>query len=102
MTASHLHEFLVDLFRSRPTLAAELITIGLGFDMPPYAEVRIITWARLGICTAYHRLASAGRLEDPTDIQRRHIPQWLELGPGRNVSRCVVLALFRERLHGLR
>jgi hypothetical protein len=38
---SRLHESLVDLFRNRPTFAAELIRDALHIDLPPFTSARI-------------------------------------------------------------
>ena len=38
---SQLHETLVELFRNRPTLAAELLRDVLHFELPPFAEARV-------------------------------------------------------------
>ncbi|WP_433576881.1 hypothetical protein [Nocardia brasiliensis] len=38
---SHLHERLVDLFRQRPQLAAELLTTVLGTQLPEYDHARL-------------------------------------------------------------
>lgn len=38
---SHLHEVLVELFRQRPALAAELLAAGLGLDLPGYEHARV-------------------------------------------------------------
>ncbi|MEU0875818.1 hypothetical protein [Nocardia brasiliensis] len=38
---SHLHERLVDLFRQRPQLAAELLTTVLGTQLPEYDNARL-------------------------------------------------------------
>jgi hypothetical protein len=35
------HEILVDLFRNRPSLAAELLTEAIGAALPPYGEARL-------------------------------------------------------------
>src|SRR3954464_5724805 len=38
---SMAHEILVDLFRNRPSLAAEILVEVLGFSLPDYTEARI-------------------------------------------------------------
>ncbi|MES1240704.1 MAG: hypothetical protein ABUT39_03705 [Acidobacteriota bacterium] len=38
---SMAHEILVDLFKNRPSLAAEILVEVLGLSLPPYAEARI-------------------------------------------------------------
>jgi post-segregation antitoxin (ccd killing protein) len=35
------HEILVDLFKNRPSLAAEILVEVLGFSLPPYTEARL-------------------------------------------------------------
>jgi hypothetical protein len=37
------HEVLVDLFKNRPELGAELLTEALGVEVPPYTEARLIS-----------------------------------------------------------
>ena len=38
---SMAHEILVDLFKNRPSLAAEILIEVLGFSLPGYTEARI-------------------------------------------------------------
>ncbi len=38
---SMAHEILVDLFKNRPSLAAEILADVLGFSLPPYTEARL-------------------------------------------------------------
>ncbi|HEX6899776.1 MAG TPA: hypothetical protein VF789_08685 [Thermoanaerobaculia bacterium] len=38
---SMAHEILVDLFKNRPSLAAEILTEVLGVSLPPYAQARL-------------------------------------------------------------
>ena len=38
---SMAHEILVDLFKNRPSLAAEIMAEVLGFPIPPYAQARL-------------------------------------------------------------
>jgi hypothetical protein len=38
---SMAHEVLVDLFKNRPSLAAEILAEVLGFSIPPYTEARL-------------------------------------------------------------
>jgi len=38
---SMVHEILVDLFRNRPSLAAEILIEALGVSLPPYTEARL-------------------------------------------------------------
>jgi hypothetical protein len=38
---SMAHEILVDLFKNRPSLAAEILVEVLGFSLPDYTEARI-------------------------------------------------------------
>src|SRR6185369_11348686 len=35
------HEIFVDLFRNRPSLAAEILVEALGVSLPPYTEARL-------------------------------------------------------------
>src|SRR4051794_4671705 len=37
------HEVLVDLFKNRPSLGAELLTEALGVALPSYTEARLIS-----------------------------------------------------------
>src|SRR5215470_13554786 len=41
--ASMAHEVLVDLFKNRPSLGAELLTEALGVALPSYTEARLIS-----------------------------------------------------------
>lgn len=41
--ASMAHEVLVDLFKSRPSLGAELLSEALGLALPIYTEARLIS-----------------------------------------------------------
>ncbi|MBK8257561.1 MAG: hypothetical protein IPK82_33445 [Polyangiaceae bacterium] len=41
--ASMAHEILVDLFKNRPSLGAELLTEALGVALPAYTEARLIS-----------------------------------------------------------
>lgn len=41
--ASMAHEVLVDLFKNRPSLGAELLTEALGVSLPSYTEARLIS-----------------------------------------------------------
>src|SRR5689334_24681558 len=38
---SMAHEILVDLFKNRPSLAAEILAEVLGFSLPPYTDARL-------------------------------------------------------------
>jgi hypothetical protein len=38
---SMTHEILVDLFKNRPSLAAEILVEVLGVSLPPYTEARL-------------------------------------------------------------
>jgi hypothetical protein len=38
---SMAHEILVDLFKNRPSLAAEILAEVLGVSLPPYAQARL-------------------------------------------------------------
>jgi hypothetical protein len=38
---STLHEALIEMFRHRPSLAAELLADALGFDLPAYQQARV-------------------------------------------------------------
>jgi hypothetical protein len=38
---STLHEALIEMFRSRPVLAPELLTSALGMDLPEYEQVHL-------------------------------------------------------------
>ena len=38
---SMAHEILVDLFKNRPSLAAEILVEVLGFSLPTYTEARL-------------------------------------------------------------
>ena len=38
---SMAHEILVDFFKNRPSLAAEILTEVLGVPLPPYTEARL-------------------------------------------------------------
>src|SRR3954453_4577326 len=38
---SMAHEILVDLFKNRPSLAAEILVEGLGVSLPAYSEARV-------------------------------------------------------------
>jgi hypothetical protein len=38
---SMAHEILVDLFKNRPSLAAEILVEVLGIALPPYTEARL-------------------------------------------------------------
>src|SRR5690348_14289470 len=40
---SMAHETLVDLFKNRPSLGAELLAEGLGFALPSYTEARLLS-----------------------------------------------------------
>src|SRR4029079_6262815 len=41
--ASMAHEVLVDLFKNRPSLGAELLSEALGVALPSYTEARLIS-----------------------------------------------------------
>src|SRR3954463_2767769 len=41
--ASMAHEVLVDLFKNRPSLGAELLSEALGIALPSYSEARLIS-----------------------------------------------------------
>src|SRR4051794_6098766 len=41
--SSLAHEVLVDLFKNRPSLAAELLSETLGVALPSYSEARIVS-----------------------------------------------------------
>jgi hypothetical protein len=40
-TACHRPEALIEMFRHRPSLAAELLADALGFDLPAYQQARV-------------------------------------------------------------
>src|SRR5689334_23413610 len=41
--ASMAHEVLVDLFKNRPSLGAELLSEALGVALPSYTEARLVS-----------------------------------------------------------
>ena len=52
---STVHEVLIEMFRHRPCLAAELLTDGLGLNLPAYQQARLEP-GELRVCTeAYDR-----------------------------------------------
>lgn len=53
--ASMAHEVLVDLFKNRPSLGAELLTEALGVPLPSYAEARLLSNAQTELRPAEHR-----------------------------------------------
>jgi hypothetical protein len=62
---SRLHEVLVELFRQRPALAAELLATAFGFELPPHRAVSVeagdstdVRPTRITGCTDLDQLAA--------------------------------------------
>jgi hypothetical protein len=58
---STLHEAPIEMFRHRPSLAAELLADALGFDLPAYQQARVEPGGFPG------RAATAGSIDDLFD-----------------------------------
>ena len=54
---SMAHEILVDLFKNRPSLAAEILAEVLGVSLPPYTEARLASTDLTEIQRTSHREA---------------------------------------------
>jgi flagellar biosynthesis/type III secretory pathway protein FliH len=77
---SMAHEILVDLFRNRPSLAAEILVEVLGLSLPPYTEARLASTDLTEVQPAEYRADVVVVLLD-RDIPVRVIIVEVQLSP---------------------
>jgi hypothetical protein len=83
------HETLVDLFRNRPSLAAEILVEVLGISLPPYSEARLASADLTEIQPAEYRADAVVVLLDGdipvraivVEVQLRSTPGSVSVGP---------------------
>lgn len=67
---SMAHEILVDLFKNRPSLAAEILVEALGIALPAYTEARLASIDLTEIQPAEYRADVVVLLHDESDAVR--------------------------------
>src|SRR5262249_17229676 len=72
---SMAHEILVDLFKNRPSLAAEILVEVLGLSLPPYTEARLASTDLTEIQPAEYRADTLVVLPDPHPRARPPLPR---------------------------
>jgi hypothetical protein len=82
------HEILVDLFKTRPALAAELLVEVLGLALPRYAEARLASADLTAIAPAEYRADVVVHLLDDEGVAIRAIVVEVQLGkdPSKRLS----------------
>ncbi len=91
--ASMAHEILVDLFRNRPSLAAEILTEALGVPLPSYTEARLASIDLTQVQPAEYRadvvvLSSRHRSRKCSTSRADHRLQRNEAGPPPSSPVC--------------
>ena len=96
---STLHEALLEIFRHRPSLAAELLTDALGVDLPPYRSARLESGDLPDLVPTEYRADAVVVLTD-TDAPVLAVVVEAQLGrdAAKRWSWPVYLATLRARL----
>lgn len=97
---SMAHEVLVDLFKNRPALAAEILDEVLGVPLPAYSEAHIASVDLTQIQPAEYRADAVVALRDGQDTVRVVIVEvQLAPDPGKRLSWPVYVTVSRT-VHG--
>ena len=104
---SMAHEILVDLFKNRPSLAAEILIEVLGVSLPPYAQARLASTDLNEIQPAEYRRSLEAMMkgyEYQSDFARKYVAEGLAegLAKGRAEGRAeeaarALLTVLRAR-----
>jgi hypothetical protein len=94
------HEILVDLFKSRPTLAAEILVEALGFALPSYTEARLASIDLTQVQPAEYRADLVVLLHEGDALVRVLIVEvQLAIDPRKRLSLPVYVTVSRA-VHG--
>ncbi len=97
---SMAHEVLVDLFKTRPSLAAEILVEVLGFSLPAYTEARVASIDLTEIQPAEYRADLVVLLVDGTlPVRVLVVEVQLATDPKKRLSWPAYVAVSRA-LHG--
>jgi hypothetical protein len=96
---SHMHEALIELFRHRPSLVAELLTDPLGVDVPPWRDARLDSGELTDLTPTEYRADAVVTLST-SDKPRLAVVIEVQLGrdPSKRRSWPVYLATLHARL----
>lgn len=95
---SMTHEILVDLFKSRPSLAAEILAEVLDVSLPPYAEARLASTDLTEIQPAEYRADGVpGFVLRPPVLRRSAVPVVTDFG---EAARRPELGVLSALAHG--
>ena len=84
---SMAHEILVDLFKNRPSLAAEILAEVLDIPIPPYSEARLASTDLTEIQPAEYRAdAVVVLLDDEVPVRVVIVEVQLAVDPGKRLS----------------
>jgi flagellar biosynthesis/type III secretory pathway protein FliH len=90
------HEILVELFKSRPSLAAEILAEVLGVPLPPYTEARLASADLTEIQPAEYRAdVVVVLLEGDTPVRVIIVEVQLSIDPGKRFSWPAYVAVSR-------
>jgi hypothetical protein len=96
---SRVHEALIEMFRHRPSLAAELLTEALGVDLPPFQQARLESGEFTDVTPTEYRADAVVVL---TAGEASVLAVVVEVQLGRDRLKCwswpVYLATLRARL----
>jgi hypothetical protein len=96
---SHLHEALIELFRHRPTLAAELLDDALGIKIPAFQQARLESGELPELAPVERRADAVVVLTDGRDpVLAVVVEAQLRRDPGKHWTWPVYLANLRARL----
>lgn len=96
---SHVHEALIELFRQRPALAAELLRSQLGVPMPPYATATVGSSDLTDLSpTEYRADAVVVLTGDDAPVGAVVVEVQLRRDPAKRWSWPVYLTTLRARL----
>jgi hypothetical protein len=94
------HEILVDLFKSRPVLAAEILVEALGLALPSYTEARVASIDLTQVQPAEYRADLVVLLHHGDILVRVLIVEvQLAIDPRKRLSLPVYVAVARA-VHG--
>src|SRR5262245_43804727 len=97
---SMAHEVLVDLFKNRPSLAAEILAEVLGADLPPYTGARLASTDLTEIQPAEYRAdAVVVLLDGDLPVKVVIVEVQLAADPGKRLSWPAYVTVSRA-IHG--
>ena len=97
---SHLHEALIELFRHRPQLAAELLADPLGVSVPPHQQVRVHSGDLTDFSPTEYRADAVVTLTD-ADAPVLAVVVEAQLGRDLGKRRSWPLAVLSAIAHGM-